>query len=102
MRTRVTFSPSSPLHPQEIGPHLYCLAFAASSIRHTRSTPKSPMVPLDFAPARSSRQGAGSPRPSSVATKLQQLVNQRFCLVWRDADVAAKRERTFARVQHGL
>ena len=41
-------------------------------------------------------------RSKPLLTRLQQLVNQRFRLFRRDADVAAKRERAFPRVQHGL
>lgn len=38
----------------------------------------------------------------SVATKLQQLVNQRFRSVLRDAEVAAEGQRTFSSVEDGL
>ena len=41
-------------------------------------------------------------RSKPLLTRLQQLVNQRFRLVCGDADVAAKGQRTFARVQDGL
>ena len=40
-------------------------------------------------------------KTASVITKLQQLVNQRFRLVRRDAGVAIG-QWAFARVQHGL
>jgi hypothetical protein len=41
-------------------------------------------------------------RASSVAAQLQQFVNQRFRLFRRDAEVAAKGQRTFAGVEEGL